>query len=47
MGDINFCVVCGSWVPADSGTMREGPGGVEIICDECLRIEKSCDNSES
>jgi len=40
MAKLDFCITCGAWIAADTGTMRQGPDGAEIICDECRRIEQ-------
>jgi len=39
---LDFCVGCGGWIAADTGTMRQGLNGeVEIICDDCLTLEQN------
>ena len=38
---IDFCISCGRWIAASTGTMRTGQTGeVEIICNECLVLEQ-------
>lgn len=42
MAKFDFCVTCGSWIPASTGTMRRGQDGeAEIICDACLALERN------
>lgn len=42
MALLDFCCNCGSWVAADTGTIRQGSDDEpEIICDECMAIEQS------
>lgn len=42
MAKLDFCVGCGCWIAANTGTMREGSDGeAEIICDTCLKIEQN------
>lgn len=39
---IDFCCCCGDWIPASTGTMREGPEDeAEIVCDSCLALEQA------
>ena len=41
MAKLDFCVGCGCWIAANSGTMRQGPDGEpEIICSECEQLEQ-------
>lgn len=40
MAGLDFCCECGDWIGANSGTIRQGPDGVEIICSECSAIEQ-------
>ena len=46
--DLNFCCGCHSWLAPDDGTIRKSTscdiqGGVEIICDECLKLEQNAE----
>jgi hypothetical protein len=39
---LDFCVGCGGWIGADTGTMRQGPDGeAEIVCNDCLTLEQN------
>ena len=37
---IDFCVCCGCWIAANTGTLRQGVDGTEIICAACLALER-------
>lgn len=42
MAKLDFCVRCGCWIAANTGTMRKGADGkAEIICEECLKLEQN------
>lgn len=42
MAKLDFCVSCGCWIAADTGTMRVGVDGeAEIICDSCEALEQA------
>jgi len=42
MAKLDFCINCGGWIAADTGTMRQGPDGeAEIICNDCLTLEQN------
>lgn len=42
MAKLDFCVSCGCWIAANTGTIRQGPDGEpEIICNDCLALEQN------